>query len=69
MNWVVIGFSADTLGKILLGFTVLKVYWHVLREHKVDADVLRQMRQEQVLGTLGIGLIIVGYLLQLPSNF
>lgn len=67
MNWAIIGFTVDVLGKILLGLTVLRVHWHVLKEHKIDADVLRQMRQEQILGLIGIGLIVVGYLLQLPS--
>ncbi len=60
-----IGLTIDTAGKILLGITVLMVHWHVLKEHKIDADVIRTMKREQILGVSGILLIIAGYLLQL----
>lgn len=65
MNWFNIGLTLDTLGKVLLGITVLMVHWHVLKEHKIDADVLRTMKREQILGASAILLIIVGYILQL----
>lgn len=65
MNWFNIGLTLDTLGKILLGITVLMVHWHVLKEHEIDVDVLRAMRKERTLGMLGIALIIAGYVLQL----
>lgn len=65
MIWFNFGLTLDTLGKVLLGITVLMVHWHVLKEHKIDTDVLRTMRGEQILGVLGILLIIAGYILQL----
>ncbi len=65
INWFNIGLTLDTLGKILLGLTVLSVHKHVIKEHKIDADVLLSMKREQFLGSLGILLIIVGYVLQL----
>ncbi|HDY73129.1 MAG TPA: hypothetical protein ENH86_00975 [Candidatus Jorgensenbacteria bacterium] len=65
MNWFNIGLTLDTLGKVLLGITVLMVHWHVLKEHKIDADVLRTMKREQALGASAILLIIIGYVLQL----
>lgn len=65
MNWFSIGLTLDTIGKILLGITVLMVHRNILREHKVDVDVLRGMKKEQTLGTLGILLIVAGYILQL----
>lgn len=67
MNLFTIGLTLDTLGKVLLGITVLMVHWHILKEHKVDGDVLRTMKKEQVLGKAGIFFIIVGYVLQLLS--
>lgn len=65
MSLFSVGLTSDTIGKILLGVTVLSVHWHVLKEHKTDKDVLRTMRGEQVLGALAILLIVVGYVLQL----
>lgn len=68
MNWFEIGLTLDVLGKILLGLTVLIVHSHVLKEHKIDTDVLRSMKKEQILGITGIILIIIGYFLQLFSK-
>jgi len=65
LNLFNIGLTLDTLGKVLLGITVLMVHRHVLAEHKIDVVVLRTMRMEQVLGLAGIALIVVGYVLQL----
>ena len=65
MNWFNLGLTLDTLGKILLGITVLMVHWHVLKEHKIDVDVLRAMKRERTLAVLAILLIIAGYILQL----
>lgn len=65
MNLFNLGLTIDTLGKILLGITVLMVHWHVLKEHKIDADVLYSMKREQILGILAILLIVLGYILQL----
>ncbi len=65
MNWFNVGLTLDVLGKILLGVTVLTVHRHVIREHKIDADVLFSMKREQILGLFGILLIVAGYILQL----
>lgn len=65
MNWFNVGLTLDVLGKILLGVTVLSVHQHVLKEHKIDADVLLSMKREQTLGLFGILLIVAGYILQL----
>lgn len=65
MNWFAAGLTLDTLGKVVLGITVLMVHRHVSQEHEIDADVLRAMKREQVFGIFGILLIIAGYILQL----
>ena len=65
MNLFNLGLTLDTLGKVLLGITVLMVHRYVLKEHKIDGDVLRGMKREQAFGILGILLIVVGYILQL----
>lgn len=68
MNLDLIGFTFDVLGKVLLGITVLLAHRQIVEEHRIDRDVLMEMRREQVLGLLGIILIIVGYFLQLPAK-
>lgn len=69
MNWPFIGFTLDVIGKILLGLTVLLVHRRIVKEHRFDGEVLRQMRQEQLIGGIAIALIIAGFILQAPSKF
>ena len=64
MSTEIIGFILTTTGEILLGAMVLIIHWHILKEHKIDADVLKQMRQEQFLGAFAIMSIVIGFFLQ-----
>lgn len=68
MNWELVGFTLDVLGKVLLGVTVLLAHRRIVQEHRIDKEVLTEMRREQFLGLLGIVLIIIGFLLQLPGR-
>jgi len=63
-----LGFTLDILGKVMIAFTALMVHHRFRKEHKVDERIFRSMRREQVIGVIGIALIIVGFLLQLPSK-
>ena len=68
MNIEIIGFVLTTMGEILLGAMVLIIHLHILKEHRIDADVLRQMKQEQFLGILAIVSIMIGFVLQASSK-
>ncbi|MEW6617731.1 MAG: hypothetical protein AB1333_04955 [Patescibacteria group bacterium] len=50
MNGFVVGATFDVIGKILIGIAVLLVHGHVLKEHKIDKAVFKEMKREQVLG-------------------
>lgn len=63
------GDTFDLIGKLLIGFTALKVHWRVLNEHSIDNIVLSSMKREQMLGILGIASILIGYLLKHSSLF
>jgi len=52
-------------GKALLGVTVINVHAHIIREHKIDVDVLTYMRKERVYGITGVLFITIGYVLEL----
>ncbi|MBI2136763.1 hypothetical protein HYU06_06855 [Candidatus Woesearchaeota archaeon] len=67
MNWFIVGATFDVVGKILIAITVLLVHRHVIKGHKIDKSVLKEMKREQVLGTLGIIFIISGYLTHVIS--
>lgn len=58
--------TLDVIGKVLISYTVISVHYRFRKEHKIDEAVFSQMKREQVIGIIGIILIIVGYLLKLP---
>lgn len=64
-----IGFTLDVIGKIMVAYTAIAVHRRVWREHKIDEAVFRAMRREQIVGVIGIVLIVIGYLLQAPAKF
>ena len=50
----------------MAAFTAVMVHHRFRKEHKIDERVFRVMKREQVLGVIGITLIVLGYLLQVP---
>ena len=66
MNIEFIGFTLDVVGKIMVAFTAIMVHFRFRKEHKIDERVFLAMRREQILGIIGIFLIILGFLLQAP---
>ena len=64
-----LGSTADILGKVMVAYTALRVHHRVRQEHKIDRRVFMEMRKEQWLGFLGIGLMVLGYLMQLPYKW
>jgi len=61
-----LGFTLDVIGKLMVAFTAVMVHHRFRKEHRIDERVFATMRREQVIGLLGIALIIIGYLLQVP---
>ena len=68
MNIEFIGLTLDFLGKILVAFTAIMVHHRFRKEHKVDERIFKAMRREQLLGIIGIGAIILGFILQIPGK-
>lgn len=65
MNIVKIGFILETIGTILIALMALSVHRRFLEEHKVDNYVFKVMRSEQVIGKLGIGFVVAGFIFQI----
>lgn len=63
-----IGFTLDVIGKILVSYTVIMVHYRFWKEHKVNEEVFATMRRERTIAIWGVILIIIGYLLQIPSK-
>lgn len=58
------GITFGVIGKVLLGYTVIKVHSKIVQEHMVDGAVLSEMAKERNIAILGIVFIIIGYLFE-----
>lgn len=59
------GMTSGVVGKVLLGLTVMQVHWKIVKEHKIDNQVLSEMRRERNVALLAIIFILVGYIMEL----
>lgn len=62
---MIAGLLLNMVGVVLIAFAALRVHHHVLNEHKIDEDVRRTMKSEQVLGIIGVVLVVVGHVIQI----
>ena len=65
MNFLLWGITLGTVGKLVLGYAVLRVHVYILREHRIDNVVLKAIKREQFVTLLGLSLIVIGYLLEI----
>lgn len=57
--------TLEVAGTIIIGFMAIMVHYRFLHERKIDKKVFDAMKTEQILGALGIAMIIIGYILDL----
>lgn len=60
-----IGDIITVIGEVLVGWMAIAVHHRVRHEHKVDDKVFKLMRKENVLGKIGISLIVSGLIIRL----
>jgi len=53
----------DILGALMIAFTVIRVHGHVLKEHRIDKDVLDSIRGEKRYAIVGIVFITISFIL------
>lgn len=63
------GFTLGMIGKVMVAYMAIRVHHRVRKEHKIDAAVFLSMRREQLIGIIGISLIVMGYLLEAYVRF
>lgn len=61
--------TLNVAGEILIAYTVLRVHYRVVEEHKIDNAVFTAMKKEQVLGIFGIVLIVIGYIFEVLNMY
>jgi len=60
-----ISLTLNILGKVLIAYTAIQVHYRVWKEHKIDDEVFIGMKREQIIGFLGIVLMIIAYLIDI----
>ena len=63
-----LGHTLEFIGVILIAYTALRVHTRVQKDHKIDKAVINEMKKERLVGMSGIVLIVLGYVLQIPSK-
>lgn len=69
LSFYVITITLDTLGKVMVAFTVLRVHHRVLIEQKLDRSVFLELRHEQMIGIFGVLFILVAYGMKLFDHY
>lgn len=62
-----IGFTIQTIGEVLIAVAVLRMHGKLSKEHKIDKKVITTIHQEKIISYLAIALIVLGFVLQLPT--
>ncbi len=63
-----IGQTIQVIGEVMIGVTAIMVHRRVWKEHKINPLVHREMQREQIIGILGIILLVAGYFIQILWN-
>ena len=58
-----IALTLTMIGTVFVAYAALRVHHRVLGEHKIDQKVLKTMRIEQIVGWIGVLMIIAGYII------
>lgn len=55
----------DFIGSLLIAYAALRVHHRFLHEKKVDEEVFRVMKKEQIIGYGGVLFVTAAFLLEL----
>ena len=60
--------TMDVIGKVLVSYAVIKVHHRMLKEHQMDDAVYNEIKAEQTLGFVSIGLMVGAYVLKMLAH-
>lgn len=63
-----VGFVLDTMGKIAVGYTAMSIHNRLLKERGADEAVFAEIRRDKRFAVIGLVMMVVGFLLQLPEK-
>lgn len=60
-----VGKTLQVIGEVMIGITAIMVHRRVWKEHKINPLVYKEMKREQIIGVLGVILLVIGYFIQI----
>jgi uncharacterized membrane protein YidH (DUF202 family) len=60
-----LGELLTTVGELIIAYAVIRVHHRILKEKKIDQQVIRSIGTEQILVFLSMILISVGFILRI----
>lgn len=54
----------NLLGEILIAFAIIRVHTRLMKEHRIDDDVIRTIKGEQRYVIIGIIFLILSFILR-----
>ena len=67
-NLFILASTLRVIGDVLIVMTLFSVHSHIMRERKIDADVLAFMGRERHYIIVGLVAILVGYIIELYAH-
>ncbi|PIQ92273.1 MAG: hypothetical protein COV70_00910 [Parcubacteria group bacterium CG11_big_fil_rev_8_21_14_0_20_39_22] len=67
MPLLTIAITFSIIGHIVIALVVFSVHSHVLKERKIDDDVLTSMKRERIYVIVGTVFILTGYILEVQA--
>lgn len=64
MTILIAGMTIGLVGKVLLGFAVIRVHLRIAEEKRIDDDVISAIFHEKYLTIAAIILMVFGYILE-----
>ncbi len=65
MNILFWGLTIGTAGKVLLAVGVIIAHSGIVKERKIDSEVLRGFKIEHTITILGLIMIVLGYFMEI----
>jgi hypothetical protein len=61
--------TINIVGEVLIAYTVIRVHHRVIKEHKIDNEVLKVMKAEQIIAVFGLALVVISYFAEVILNY
>lgn len=55
----------SSLGTLMVGYAAVQIHYRIMHSHSIDDNVVKEMKREQKVAFVGMGLIVLSLLLDI----